>query len=101
MRFALGWIFPLFTPLIWLVGYVSPNGSLRLPSTSAADLRRACFDEKEPLGPHPKAVALNGSAVGAHQTPEVLDETKQKALWVGSLKYAQVRQGDTVLRSWE
>lgn len=100
LRFLLGWIYPIFDPLLRLMDYLSPNGSLRRPATSAADLRRACFDDKEPLGQHPKAVALNGSAVGAHQTPEALDEEKQKALWLGSLEYAQVHQGDTALKNW-
>jgi hypothetical protein len=99
LHFLLGWVMPLFEPLLWLMDYVSPNGLLRRPATSAADLRRACFDDKVSLGPHPRAVALNGSAVGAHQTPEALDEKKQRELWLGSLKYANVCQGDTVLKS--
>jgi hypothetical protein len=100
LPFLLRWVFPAIDPLIRLIEYIQPNGSLRRPATSAAHLRRACFDEKEPLGKHPKAIALNGSAVGAHQTPEVLDEKKQEELWLGSLKYAGVVEGDTVLKNW-
>jgi hypothetical protein len=101
MRFLLAWVIPALSQVIRLLEFVQPNGSLRRPATSATDLRRACFDENEPLGKHPKAIALNGSAIGAHQTPEALDEKKQKELWTGSLKYAEIREGDTVLKNWE
>jgi NAD(P)-dependent dehydrogenase (short-subunit alcohol dehydrogenase family) len=101
LRFLLAFILPLFTPLLLLWNHFKPNGMLRTPEISAKDLRRACFDESEPLGKFPKAVALNGSEVGVHQTAEVLDEKKQKELWEGSLKYADLRDGDTVLKNWE
>jgi hypothetical protein len=34
-------------------------------------------------------------------TPEVLDENKQKQLWEGGLRYADVKEGETVLRDWK
>jgi NAD(P)-dependent dehydrogenase (short-subunit alcohol dehydrogenase family) len=101
LRFLLAVIFPIFTPMLWVWNYYKPNGSLRTTEISARDLRRACFDETEPLGMFPKAVALNGSEAGTHQTAEALDEKKQKELWEGSLRIANVREGDTVLKSWK
>jgi NAD(P)-dependent dehydrogenase (short-subunit alcohol dehydrogenase family) len=101
LRFLLAVIFPVFGPLLRIWNHFWPNGMVRTPDISARDLRRACFDQMEPLGKFPKAVAVNGSEVGAHQTPEVLDEKKQKALWEESLRHADVRDGDTVLKNWE
>ncbi|KAF2501705.1 putative short-chain dehydrogenase [Lophium mytilinum] len=101
IRIMLVYILPLFAPLMFLVEYFAPNGTLRRPSTSAKAVRRAAFDVTEPLGKYPKAVALNGFAVGAHQTAEVLDEKKQKELWAGSLKYAALKGEETVLKNWE
>ncbi|KAF2815332.1 NAD(P)-binding protein [Mytilinidion resinicola] len=101
IRIMLIYVLPLFTPLMGLYEYFVPNGTLRRTGTSAKDVRRAAFDVKEPLGRFPKAVALDGSAVGAHQTAEALDEKKQKELWAGSLKYSGLKGGETVLKNWE
>jgi hypothetical protein len=30
-----------------------------------------------------------------------LDENKQKQLWEGSLRHADVKEGETVLRDWK
>jgi hypothetical protein len=78
---------------------LQPKGSLRTPAKSARDLLRASFDEKM-LGKHPKALYLNRSEVG-HVIPEALDENKEKPLWEGSLRHADVKEGETVLRDWK
>jgi hypothetical protein len=90
------WILPSLAPILV---YLQPNGSLRTPAKSAADLLRASFDEKA-LGKHPKALYLNGSEVGA-VTAEAKEEKKQRELWEGSLQFAGIKEGDTALRNWK
>ncbi len=81
--------------LVWF----SPNGILRTPSKSGGDLLLASFDEKA-LGPHPKALYLNGNEKG-QSGPEARDEKKQKLLWIESLKLARIGKDDTVLSQWD
>lgn len=79
--------------------YFIPNGFMRPPWKSAADLVLAAFDEKK-LGSHPKAVYLDGSKK-ATPSVESQDEAKQKQLWTETLKLARLRDGDTVLKNWK
>jgi hypothetical protein len=90
----MNWIIPVLAPIFV---YLQPNGSLRTPTKSAADLLRASFDEKA-LGKHPKALYLNGSEMGA-VTAEAKDEKKQTDLWEGSLQFAGIKEGDTALKN--
>ena len=94
IQLIVGWIIPLLAPILVRL---QPNGSLRTPAKSAVDLLRACFDETPPVGKHPRSLYLNGSEVGP-VTPEARDEKKQKDLWEGSLEYAGIKEGDTVLK---
>ena len=97
IRIIIAWIIPALAPImVWM----QPNGSLRTPAKSAADLLRASFDESAPLGKHPKALYLNGSEVGPVAI-EAKDEKKQRELWEGSLQYAGIKEGDTILKSWK
>ena len=96
IQILMNWIIPVLAPIVILL---QPNGSLRTPAKSAADLLQACFNEKE-LGKHPKALYLNGSEVGS-VTPEAKDEKKQRELWEGSLRHAGIKEGDTTLKNWK
>lgn len=96
IRFLTLILLPLMQGIsVWL----SPNGFMRPPWKSAADLMLASFDEKY-LGQHPKAVYLDGSEK-ATPAAEARDEKKQKQLWEESIKIARVRDGDTVLKNWQ
>jgi hypothetical protein len=74
---------------------LQPNSSLRTPAKSARGLLRTSFDEKMP-GQHPNALCLNGSEVGRETGREQV-----KQLWEGSLPYADVKEGQTVLGDWK
>ncbi|CZR56267.1 related to dehydrogenase/reductase [Phialocephala subalpina] len=96
IRFLLRNLIPLIQEIaVWF----NPNGFMRPPWKSAADLMLASFDEKK-LGQHPKAVYLDGSE-NATPSVEARDEMKQKKLWDESLKLARIRDGDTVLKNWQ
>ncbi len=92
---VVGTIIPLLAPLMtWL----SPNGLLRTPAKSAADVLRAAFDTRT-LGDHPKELYLNGSApvvTGA----EARDPKKRAMLWHDSVGYTKLTAKDTVLKDW-
>lgn len=44
---------------------------------------------------------IDRSEIGARMKPEAKDEKKQKELWEGSLRYAGIKDGDTVLVEWK
>jgi hypothetical protein len=48
----------------------------------------------------PKAVNLNGRVI-EDTSPESHDEEKQESLWEGSVKLANLREGDTILKNWK
>src|ERR1700722_6259167 len=58
----------------------------------------SCFDEGT-LGQHPKAVFLGGS-LKAETPEESKDVEKHRALWAVSLKLADIKNGDTMLKDW-
>ena len=76
----------------------SPDGFFRTPAKSAADVLSAAFDVDK-YGEYPKAIYLNG---GTPETPseESRDAAKQKQLWVETLKFVNIVEGDTALKNW-
>jgi len=84
--------------LLPILNFLFPSLPFRTTKKSADDLYFACFDEKE-LGAHPKAVTLDGSR-SLVTSEESRDEEKWARLWEGSVKLAQLKDGDTVLAKW-
>ena len=93
IRFLTNYLLYYMQPIMVLL---QPNGMARTPKKSGHDLLLASFDEKY-LGEYPKAVYLGGS-VKATPSVEARDEEKQRKLWVESLKFARIRDGDTILK---
>lgn len=85
----------LLAPLSVLTTALSPNGDFRTLSKSAKHLLNACCEE-ETLGKHPKAVYLNGCAE-MEPSRKARDETKQKQLWLQSMKLPGPKEDDIVL----
>jgi hypothetical protein len=79
--------------------YFQPNGSYRTTSKSAADVLRACFDT-ETLGEHPQALYLNGTEE-KETSAESRDPAKRKMLWTDSVRYVDLKEGETVLSGWK
>jgi len=77
-----------------------PNHFIRTAAKTGDDLVVACFDEKK-FSEFPKALYVDGSEISARMNEEARDENKQKKLWEGSLKYAGIVVGDTVLVDWK
>jgi hypothetical protein len=76
--------------------YLWPNGVLRTNTKSAGDLMMACFDSRE----HDSAVFLNGTDK-VMSSNESMDETKQEQLWRESARLLALKDGDTVLKTWQ
>lgn len=83
---------PLFN-LVW------PNHFLRTARKTGDDLVRVCFADS--FGEFPKAVYVDGAEVGGRVNGEVSDVGKRGELWEGSLRFAGVGEGDTVLVDWK
>ncbi|TID21509.1 dehydrogenase/reductase [Venturia nashicola] len=83
---------PIFN-IIW------PNHFLRTAAKTGDDLVRVCFEDT--FGKYPKAVYVDGAEIGKRMNPEARDERKQRELWEGSLRYAGIGEGDTLLVDWK
>jgi hypothetical protein len=80
--------------------YWMPNGSIRSVKKSASDIVAAALaDGPAPLSARPKALYLDGSQVGARNA-EAKDPAKGAMLWRDTLRYAQLKEGETCLENW-
>lgn len=75
--------------------YFWPNHFVRTATKTGGDLVTACFD-LEKFGEFPKALYINGAKIG-EVTVECKDQEKWAELWEGSVKWAGVNEGDTVV----
>jgi WW domain-containing oxidoreductase len=84
--------------LIPILNYFAPSIPIRSPARSGRDLLYASMDVDTLK--RPKAVNLNGPVI-EDTSLESHDEEKQGSLWEGSLKLANLRDGDTILHNWK
>ncbi|KAF2436944.1 NAD(P)-binding protein [Tothia fuscella] len=92
-------IMQLFQVLAPPLSLFWPNIFVRTAKKTGDDLLRVCFDNKK-FGEHPKAAYVDGSELG-EPSEESKDSEKAGALWKGSLKWAGIKEGDTVLENWK
>lgn len=95
-------MFKLVLPLITVFwGRLWPNGAFRTLEKSARDiLAAAAACGPPPLSEHPKGLFLNGSEQGEYNT-EALDPKKRDVVWRGSVRFAKLARGETLLEKWE
>ncbi|KAI1175714.1 NAD(P)-binding protein [Nemania sp. FL0916] len=87
-------------PLVSLAARLAPDGDFRTTAQSATDVLNAAFDtDPATFGVYPNGIYMNGARRG-DVGPEAKDERKCERLWVDSLGYAGVRDGDTTLVAW-
>lgn len=94
--YALPFVMPVLGPLLT---YFSPNGFYRTTWKSGGDVVRAAFDTKE-LGEHPNGLYLNGTDVW-EISAEAKDKRKSETLWREALRYAGIKEGETILSQWQ
>lgn len=85
--------FQVYFPLLaWLF----PNGEARSTQKSAAHVLRAAFDSDETLGEFPKAKYFHG-LIPLETCVETRDAQKSDWVWKETIKYAKLREDETVL----
>jgi hypothetical protein len=78
-----------------------PNGSFRTLQKSASDVLSAAVDcDRPPLSEHPKGLFLNGSELGDYNS-EAKEPAKCEIVWKGSVHYAKLEDGQTLLEKWK
>lgn len=88
-------VLPLIT-VFW--GWLWPNGAFRTLEKSARDILAAVVAcGPPPLSEHPKGLFLNGSVQGEYNT-EALDPKKRDVVWRGSIRFAKLVRGETLLQ---
>ncbi|KAI2615843.1 NAD(P)-binding protein [Hypoxylon sp. NC1633] len=99
VRVLIFWLFAGVTATLWV--RLFPNGTWRTPQKSAHDVLAAALDSSPaPLTERPKGLYLNGSEQGKYNY-EAKDPEKGKVIWEGSVRFAQLKEGDTILRDWQ
>lgn len=94
-------LFQLLLPLLALLSvWVAPNGPLRTTKKSARDVVAAAFDTGPGLSERPKGAYMNGSSP-VSMSAEAKDQEKQRRLWRDTIRYVQLRKGETMLRNWQ
>lgn len=95
-------IFPVVIPAITVFwGWLWPNGAFRTLAKSARDVLAAVLAcGPPPLSEHPKGLFLNGSEQGEYNI-EALDSVKRGIVWRGSVRFAKLVEGETLLEKWK
>lgn len=75
-----------------LMAWLQPNGPLSTVKMGAADIIGAALER----GESPKGMYFYRSEL-SEMTPEAKDEKKRERLWVDTVRYAQLKAGDSIL----
>lgn len=91
----------LFQVIYPLVLYFQPNGeTVRSPARGADDVLEAAFGDVGQGGSPPKDLYFNGRQL-TETGPESKDTAKRQLVWSETVKYAGLKEGDTVLVDWK
>ncbi|KAI0003882.1 putative short-chain dehydrogenase [Xylariaceae sp. FL0662B] len=91
-------IFPVVAALqAWL--HPTDNNDVCTVDQSARDMLAGAFDNSQLLGERPKGLYLDGSEL-AEMSAEAKDPKKKEILWKDSVRYTQLKKGETMLTNW-
>ncbi|TAQ84953.1 hypothetical protein B7494_g6727 [Chlorociboria aeruginascens] len=76
------------------------NNGVRTADVSAGDVLAAALDNNPVLGERPQGLYLDGSE-RAEISAEAKDERKRAMVWKDSVRYTQLKEGETILANWE
>jgi len=89
------WVYKFIYPPIV---YLNPNGKIRPTRRSASDVLEIAFaSNSDEL---PKDLYLDGRQP-CETSAESKDIQKRKLVWTETVKYAQLKEGDTILGDWQ
>ncbi|KAJ3579983.1 hypothetical protein NPX13_g574 [Xylaria arbuscula] len=95
-----GWLVKsIITMVMQVLAWKDPNGLMRTPRKSAADVLAAALAVDPPIGSTPKSLYLNGSQP-KEVSVEAQDDEKRLAVWKASVKYTNLKAGETTLTGW-
>ncbi|KAI0506258.1 putative short-chain dehydrogenase [Xylaria bambusicola] len=95
-----GWLVKsIITFVMRILAWKNPDGLMRTPQKSASDVLAAALSVDPPIGSTPKSVYLNGSQPKP-VSGEAQDDEKRAAVWRASVKYTNLKDGETVLVDW-
>ncbi|KAI1312959.1 putative short-chain dehydrogenase [Xylaria venustula] len=86
--------------LVVILTWLWPNGTYRTTKKSARDIMTAAFDSNTVLGEQPKGLYLDGE-LRRDMSAEARDPRKQEVLWKDTVKYTQLKEGETILARWK
>lgn len=90
-------VFQIIYPIILML---FPNGPVRSTQKSASHVLQAGFGSDPVLGQFPKSVYLNGTEP-LETSAESRDVRKRDLVWKESIRYANLKEGETVLVDWQ
>ncbi|CAG8959244.1 hypothetical protein HYFRA_00012602 [Hymenoscyphus fraxineus] len=90
----------IFQVIMPLVGLMMPNGPYRTTQKSASHVLRAAFDSDQVMGPLPKDLYFNGLEL-METSDESRDPVKRDMVWKQSIRYAGLKEGETILGNWK
>ncbi|CAG8983802.1 hypothetical protein HYALB_00006768 [Hymenoscyphus albidus] len=90
-------IFQIIRPLLCLL---MPNGPYRTTQKSASHVLRATVDSDQVMGLLPKDLYFNGLEL-METSDESRDPVKRDMVWKQSIRYAGLKEGETILGNWK
>ncbi|KAI9680399.1 MAG: hypothetical protein M1822_007157 [Bathelium mastoideum] len=97
---SLNWLIQsIFFVVAQVAGRISPNGTIRLPHKSAGDVLAAALGTDSPVGEFPKGLYFNG-AEPKEVSGEAKDAAKRATVWKASIKYTELKEGESFLADW-
>ncbi|KAI1211126.1 putative short-chain dehydrogenase [Annulohypoxylon truncatum] len=97
---TLGWLVRIiFSVVAQIANWAKPNGIMRQPHKSAGDVLAAALETDPPFGKRPKGMYFNGSDL-KEPSAEAKDAAKRATVWKTSIKYTELKEGETCLTDW-
>ncbi|KAF3397419.1 WW domain-containing oxidoreductase [Talaromyces pinophilus] len=90
-------MFRIVLPLMLLL---MSNPPFRSTQKSASHILQAAFDSNEVLGEYPKDLYLNGDELW-ETSEESRDGQKRELVWKETVRYTQLKEGETILAAWD
>ncbi|KAK3937346.1 hypothetical protein QBC46DRAFT_12167 [Diplogelasinospora grovesii] len=88
----------LFKVIYPIIVYLNPNGPIRPPQRSASDVLEAAFGSGS--GELPKDLYFDGTRP-LETSAESRDAQKRDLVWRETVRYAHLKEGDTILGNWQ
>ncbi|EFY87048.1 short-chain dehydrogenase, putative [Metarhizium acridum CQMa 102] len=91
----------IFGVIYPVIAFLFPNGPVRTPQRSGADVLEAAFGSGLGAGDGlPKALYFNGREP-METSPEARDSQKRELVWKETVKYTRLVEGETILGDWQ